>query len=74
MVKTYKRETAWALLATLLVLCGFDLYHDGATRAFEWAGLFAVPIFTFVGLAFGLDVAAKQWRRSNHVPPEDFGQ
>lgn len=65
MVKTYKRETAWALLAALLVLCGFDLWSGGGSAARYWGELLTTPVFLFAGGAFGLDVVAKQWPRKN---------
>lgn len=60
MPKTYKRETAWAMLFFLVLLCLYDLIAGGGTAAFAWAELFAYPVSGFCGLAFGMDVYVKQ--------------
>ncbi|MEP3049396.1 MAG: hypothetical protein ABJL55_16230 [Roseibium sp.] len=76
MEKTYKRETAWAMLGVLAVLCVYDLTNGGDTAAWRWAEMLSLPIFGFAVAAFGLDAAAKQWRpqrRSEQsLPPEGF--
>lgn len=70
MVKTYKRETAWAMLMFLAGLCVYGL-TTGDNQAIEWAKLLSAPIFLFAVAAFGLDVAAK-WPRKDSSPAE-FG-
>lgn len=52
MQKTYKRETAWALL-----LLTFALAFVGNV---EVAEIFVWPVFMFAGAAFGFDAYAKQ--------------
>ena len=52
MQKTYKRETAWALLALT-----FALAFSGNS---EIAEIFVWPSFAFAGAAFGFDAYAKQ--------------
>ncbi|MBG6178717.1 putative membrane protein [Labrenzia sp. EL_208] len=74
MVKTYKRETAFALLIMLFVLCWFDIFTGGNTKAFAWAEMLVTPIFAFVAIAFGADAALKQWPRRNQQPPEEWGE
>ncbi|EAV44967.1 hypothetical protein AB1K42_15125 [Roseibium algicola] len=72
MVKTYKRETAWALLAGLAALCFYDLLHGGDTAARDWAELFVAPVITFAVAAFGLDAVGKQLM-SKSPSPQDYG-
>lgn len=72
MTKTYKRETAWALLAALLGLCLFDIFKGGGTAAQTWGDLLSTPIFLFAGGAFGLDVVAKQWPKKSGTS-RDYG-
>ncbi|WP_428650296.1 hypothetical protein [Roseibium sp.] len=67
MLKTYKRETAWAMLVGLAALCVFDLWTGGKTNARDWADLFIYPAFGFAVAAFGFDAAAK-WPRSGREP------
>ncbi|CTQ53529.1 hypothetical protein LP7551_02053 [Roseibium album] len=73
MVKTYKRETAWALLAGLAALCVYGLWKGDQT-ALEWAKLFTVPAITFALAAFGLDAAVKQWPHSGKKAPQDYNR
>ena len=68
MVKTYKRETAWALLAGLAALCFYDLLHGGDTAALEWAKLFVAPVVAFAVAAFGLDAVGKQLMNRKDLP------
>ena len=58
-VKTYKREAA---CAALLFLAGLTMAAIGYPDSLAWeaAKHFTVPIFTFAGMAFGLDAYAKQ--------------
>ncbi|UES51172.1 hypothetical protein [Roseibium aggregatum] len=72
MVKTYKRETAWALLAGLAALCFYDLQQGGGTAALEWAKLFVAPVVAFAVAAFGLDAVGKQLM-SKSPSPQDYG-
>lgn len=57
--KTYKREVAIAMLCFLagLTLAGIA-YPD--SLAWDAAKYFTMPIFTFAGLAFGMDAYTKQ--------------
>lgn len=59
--KTFKREVAVGMLLFLagLTLAGIG-YPD--TLAWEAAKHFTMPIFTYAGLAFGIDSYAKQVR------------
>ena len=58
-VKTWKRETAWFLLVALL---GFHAWGVFEPQAKDAAENLTVPIFLFIGGAFGLDAMAKQLR------------
>jgi len=69
MIKTYKRETAIAMLCSLAALCSYGL-GAGDKEAIEWAKLFCAPIFLFAGGAFGLDAAAKQWPKKSGTSRE----
>jgi hypothetical protein len=55
--KTYKRETA---VAILLVLLCFFILGVWIERAFEVATFLTTPSFLFAGGAFGLDSVSKQ--------------
>jgi len=61
--KTYKRETAAALLAYLGVMFVWGVFRG---EAMEAARYLTLPVFTFAGAAFGFDAWAKQmggkWR------------
>ncbi|MDC0657035.1 hypothetical protein N6L27_03395 [Leisingera sp. SS27] len=59
-MKTYKRETAWALLAAL---AGAFAYGHGAGQeaVVDSAKFMATPVFLFAAGAFGLDAIAKQF-------------
>ncbi|KIC39350.1 hypothetical protein [Leisingera sp. ANG-M7] len=59
-MKTYKRETAWVLLATL---AGAFVYGHGAGQeaVVDSAKFMATPVFLFAAGAFGLDAIAKQF-------------
>lgn len=59
-MKTYKRETAWALLAAL---GGAFVYGHGAGQdaVIESAKFMATPVFLFAAGAFGMDALAKQF-------------
>lgn len=69
MIKTYKRETALAMLAGVALLCVTGLYA-GDDMALEWAKLLVPPVFLFAAGAFGLDAVAKQLPRRGAEPPE----
>ncbi|AUQ64452.1 hypothetical protein [Phaeobacter inhibens] len=58
-MKTYKRETAWALMGCLV---GAFIYGHGSEHAavVESAKFMATPVFLFAAGAFGLDAIAKQ--------------
>jgi uncharacterized membrane protein YiaA len=57
MKKTYKRETAWALMVALLGLLVWGVFEPDAMRAAE---MIVFPVFGFVSLAFGMDAYSKQ--------------
>lgn len=57
MGKTFKRETAWALLVVLAALGYWSTVNPNAVPVFEAAVL---PIILFAMGAFGLDAVAKQ--------------
>lgn len=55
--KTYKRETALALIVFLCVLFIAGIWEP---RAAEAAQYLTAPVFLFMGAAFGLDAYSKQ--------------
>lgn len=57
MEKTYKREAAIAVLAAWAVMWAAGAVHEGAATQ---ADAIMAYVFTFVGLAFGMDSYAKQ--------------
>ena len=57
MQKTYKRETAVAMLIVMFIFFYYGLDHD---RAYETAKYLSTPVFLFAAGAFGLDAWAKQ--------------
>jgi len=59
MEKTYKRETALVVLATWFIMWAVGAVHVGAA---EQAEAIKAYVFTFAGLAFGMDAYAKQVR------------
>lgn len=62
--KTWKRETAWALLLFL----GWVIIGE---QDAEMAKVLVWPTFTFAGLAFGLDWNSKQLRSDKSLEPFD---
>lgn len=52
MTKTYKRETAWALIIWAIYISVFGSVE--ALTVMIW------PVFLFVGAAYGMDWASKQ--------------
>jgi len=58
--KTYKRETAWTLMAFLCGLFIWGIWEPEAMRAAEFLTL---PIFALLGGALGMDSYAKQIQR-----------
>lgn len=58
--KTYKRETALVQLVFLGAAHVWGVYDEAARQMAEFLTL---PIFTFVGGAFAMDAAAKQFKR-----------
>lgn len=59
MSKTFKRETAGAMLVFLFGLFTYGVYHENLV-AIDAAKYLTLPVFTFTGLAFGFDAYAKQ--------------
>lgn len=59
MDKTYKRETALAMLGLLFGMFIWGIWDE---RAAEAARYLTTPIFLFAGGAFGLDAISKQMR------------
>lgn len=59
--KTYKRETACVMLATLAGLFAWGLSVDKA-QVVDVAKFLTTPIFMFAGGAFGMDAIAKQFK------------
>ena len=57
MKKTWKRETAWALIVWLAGMGGWGVYEPSAM---QFAEMITVPIFSFAALAFGMDAYSKQ--------------
>lgn len=57
-MKTYKRETA---VAMLLFLAGLFLWGVQSGEAMRAAEFLTLPIFAFAGGAFTLDAVAKQF-------------
>lgn len=57
MDKTYKREAALAVLAAWGLMWAVGAVHTGAA---DQAAAVMAYVFTFVGLAFGMDSYAKQ--------------
>ena len=55
--KTWKRETAWVLLAFWAVVTTASIFYP---EALEPAEMIQWPIFGFALAAFGLDAAGKQ--------------
>ena len=58
--KTYKRETAAAMLLYYFVMLTLGIRYPEAGAAAEAV---KIPAFTFAAGAFALDVGAKQWAR-----------
>ena len=55
--KTYKREVAFALLATLIGFFSWGVFEPAAMQAAEFLTL---PVFTFAAGAYALDVMQKE--------------
>lgn len=55
-VKTWKRETAWAILAFLGVIVWQAAQHDPV----EALRIIVYPAMLYVGAAFGMEWASKQ--------------
>ena len=55
--KTFKRETAWGMLAFIAALVLWGVWEPRATEA---AQMLIAPVFLFAGAAFGVDAYAKQ--------------
>jgi len=58
--KTYKREVALGLVLFLLGLFVWGVWDERAMQAAEFLTL---PVFAFLGGAFGMDAFAKQIQR-----------
>lgn len=55
--KTYKRETAWTLLALWTAMMIWGVFDPQANLMAQFITL---PVFTFAGGAFAIDAAFKQ--------------
>lgn len=79
MMKTFKRETAWAALlyqASIAVYAMAGPTAEIIAARGVVAGVTALPVFLFAGAAFGMDWAKKQTTlfdssqaSSRHIPP-----
>ena len=56
-MKTYKREVAGCMLVFLALLFVWGVWTPEASSAAEYL---TMPIFLFVGAAFGMDAYSKQ--------------
>lgn len=59
MQKTYKRETAWALLTFTALMSVAAIYYD-PSLTIELVKLWLIPSFTYAAAAFGFDAFSKQ--------------
>lgn len=63
MRKTYKRETAWVLLAFLMALAGYAMWPDDPALVEARAaviGMLALPILSFAAFAYGAQWISSQ--------------
>lgn len=83
--KTWKRETAWAMLAVWLACIVYALVSDDPIIIEARGTIIAVitvPIIGFAAAMFGIDWAGKQTKFGNqdqpeepsHIPPDGFGE
>lgn len=74
--KTYKRETAWALLAFICALAAnavfADIFKYEAENTLAVLGVLVIPFITFAMAAFGFDAWAKQVNQNNDIRPAEF--